>query len=61
MTLLGRECPELPAEVLFSDFEIDVIEAYAKKRVAQPTQLGDAVRLVARLRGTHLCGKAIRI
>ena len=32
MTLLGRECPELPAEVLFSDFEIDVMEAYAKKK-----------------------------
>lgn len=31
MTLLGRECPELPAEVLFSDLEIEVLEAYAKK------------------------------
>ncbi len=31
MTLLGRECPELPAEVLFSDIEIEVLEAYAKK------------------------------
>jgi len=31
MTLLGRECPELPAEVLFSDIEIDVLAAYAKK------------------------------
>jgi len=29
MTLLGRECPELPAEVLFSDIEIDVLNVYA--------------------------------
>tara|TARA_Y100000031_G_scaffold64053_1_gene71915 strand:- start:196 stop:2358 length:2163 start_codon:yes stop_codon:yes gene_type:complete len=31
MTLLGRETPELPAEILFSDFEIEVLRAYAKK------------------------------
>jgi hypothetical protein len=31
MTLLGRQCPELPAEVLFSDLEIEVLQAYAKK------------------------------
>jgi hypothetical protein len=31
MTLLGRETPELPAEVLFSDLEIGVLRAYAKK------------------------------
>ncbi|MGZ6292354.1 MAG: IS4 family transposase, partial [Syntrophales bacterium] len=31
MTLLGRETPELPAEVLFSDLEIEVLRAYAKK------------------------------
>jgi hypothetical protein len=31
MTLLGRQCPELPADVLFSDFEIEVLQAYAKK------------------------------
>ena len=31
MTLLGRQCPALPAEVLFSDLEIQVLEAYAKK------------------------------
>ena len=31
MTLLGRTCPELPAEILFSDIEIDVLAAYAKK------------------------------
>ena len=32
MTLLGRECPELPAEVLFSDLEITVLRAYALKK-----------------------------
>ena len=32
MTLLGRECPGLPAEVLFSDLEIEVLQAYAKKK-----------------------------
>jgi hypothetical protein len=31
MTLMGRECPDLPAEVLFSDPEIEVLRAYAKK------------------------------
>ena len=31
MTLLGREVPELPADVLFSDIEIEVLTAYAKK------------------------------
>ncbi len=32
MTLLGREAPTLPAEVLFSDLEIKVLNAYAKKK-----------------------------
>ena len=31
MTLLGRETPELPAELLFSDIELKVLHAYAKK------------------------------
>ncbi len=31
MTLLGREAPELPAEVVFTDLEIEVLDAYAKK------------------------------
>ena len=52
MTLLGRECPELPAEVLFSDIEIEVLSAYAeKKNIDPPTQLGEAVHLVASLGG----------
>ncbi|GAB6044388.1 hypothetical protein JCM17961_50780 [Endothiovibrio diazotrophicus] len=32
MTLLGRECPELPAEILFSDIEIKVLRAHAQKK-----------------------------
>jgi hypothetical protein len=32
MTLLGREIPELPAEVLFSDVELRTLRAYAKKK-----------------------------
>jgi hypothetical protein len=31
MTLLGRETPELSAEVLFSDIELRTLRAYAKK------------------------------
>ena len=31
MTLLGRAGPDLPAELLFSDSEIEVLNAYAKK------------------------------
>lgn len=54
MTLLGREQPELPAEVLFTDLEIEVLGAFArkkKKRVNPLTLLGDAVRLVAQIGG----------
>jgi len=32
MTLMGRETPELPAEVLFSDIELRTLRAYAKKK-----------------------------
>ena len=31
MTLLGRQTPELPPEVLFSDIELQVLNAYSKK------------------------------
>ena len=52
MTLLGREVPELPAEVLFSDLEIEVLKAYAKiKNFTPPKNLGDAVKVVARIGG----------
>jgi hypothetical protein len=54
MTLMGRETPELPAEVLFSDLEIEVLTAFAKKRkLKPPNDLGNAVLLVGRL-GGHL-------
>ncbi len=36
MTLLGRETPELSAEVLFSDLELRVLQAYAKKNGGRP-------------------------
>ena len=42
MTLLGRECPDLPAEVLFSDAEIEVLQATAKKKEST-SQLGSAM------------------
>lgn len=32
MTLLGREMPELPADIFFSDIEIKVLDLYAKKK-----------------------------
>jgi hypothetical protein len=52
MTLLGRETPDLPADVLFSDLEIQVLHAFAKKRrLPPPLRLGDAVRLTARIGG----------
>lgn len=52
MTLLGRACPELPAEILLSEIEVTVLNAFAKQnRIKQPAHLGDAVRLVARLGG----------
>lgn len=52
MTLLGRETPELPAEVLFSDIELRTLGAYAKKKHLKPPMLlGDAVRVVARIGG----------
>jgi hypothetical protein len=33
MTLLGRQTPELPPDVLFSDLELQVLRAYSKKKV----------------------------
>lgn len=52
MTLLGRETPELPAEVLFSDIELRTLRAYSKKNgLTPPSLLGEAVRLVAKIGG----------
>jgi hypothetical protein len=42
MTLLGRDCPDLSAEILFSDPEIEVLQAYAKKNES-PSPLGSAM------------------
>ncbi len=52
MTLLGREVPELPVEVLFSDLEIEVMRRYCRnQKLPEPTNLGEAVLLVAKLGG----------
>jgi len=32
MTLLGREVPDLPAEILFTELEIETLRCYAKKK-----------------------------
>lgn len=52
MTLLGREVPELPTKVLFSDLEIKVLEKYCEsQKITMPSNLGETVILVARLGG----------
>ena len=38
MTLLGRQTPELPPEVLFSNIELQVLHAYAKKKAGSRLQ-----------------------
>jgi Domain of unknown function (DUF4338)/Transposase DNA-binding/Transposase DDE domain len=38
MTLLGRETPQLPPEVMFSDIELQVLRAYAKKNASHHLQ-----------------------
>ncbi len=54
MTLLGRKAPELPAEVLFSNLEMKVLNAFAqKKNLEAPNSIGSAVKIVARI-GGHL-------
>ena len=52
MVRLGREVPELPSELLFSDGELRVLATFARSRkLPPPERLGDAVALVARLGG----------
>jgi len=52
MTLLGRDTPQLPPDVVFSNIELQVLNAYAKKkRLPAPATLRDAIRLVARMGG----------
>jgi hypothetical protein len=55
MTLLGRQVPELPAEVFFDEWEIQVLEIVAKKysknRGDAPLTVGEAIETVARMGG----------
>ena len=52
MVQLGREVPDLPADLLFSDGELRVLATFARSRkLPPPTRLGDAVGLTARLGG----------
>lgn len=51
MTLLGRDVPELPPEVMFTDIELEVLRKYAKKKINPPTSLGEAIKIVAKLGG----------
>lgn len=40
MTLLGRETPDLPPDVLFSNIELRTLRAYAKKRLETSLVIG---------------------
>lgn len=52
MTLMSREVPELPADVLFTELEIETLRCYAKKKaLKEPENLGEVVELMARLGG----------
>ena len=52
MVQLGREVPDLPGDLLFSDGELRVLATFARSRkLPPPARLGDAVGLVARLGG----------
>ena len=52
MTLLGRESPELPPELLFTDVELQVLRRYAMKRKGKTIHtLQDAVTWTAILGG----------
>ena len=52
MVQLGREVPDLPSDLLFSDGELRVLATFARSRkLPPPARLGDAVGLVGRLGG----------
>ena len=52
MMQLGRETPDLPPDLLFSDGELRVLDTFARSRKLPPAKsLGDAVGLTARLGG----------
>lgn len=40
MTLMGRQCPGLPPDLLFSDLELQVLTAYAQKKSAPADHAG---------------------
>ena len=55
MTLLGRETPELPPEVLFSDIELQALRAWAKKtneNAIHPRRSSAPGRAARRIPGT---------
>ena len=52
MTLLGRNHPDLPPGVLFSELEIDVLKAFAAQQGFEaPDTLAKAIRIVAQIGG----------
>ena len=52
MTLLGRETPELPLEVTFSELKIACLQEFAAHyKLLLPTDLGSAIVTMARLAG----------
>jgi len=53
MTLMGRETPDLPAEALFSNIELQVLRAYAKKTPHTAINALLGIRLVGHI-GGHL-------
>ena len=53
LPLLGWDTPELPAQKLFCDIEIQVLEDYAQERGLQPPEnLGRGVLALAGMGGT---------
>ena len=52
MTLLGREHPDLPPDVMFSELEIKVLNAFAAQQgLDAPDTLAKAIHTVARIGG----------
>ena len=52
MTLLGRDTPELPAETLFTEIELAVLEDFAQERRRErPDNLGRAMLTPAMMGG----------
>ena len=45
MTLLGRETPSLPPEIMFSDLEVKVLTDYAKKNTSSSEDIGGSRKI----------------